>query len=192
MKTQNSQARWDFIFNLVAVQFSRSAVSSCLQPHGLQHARLPCPSPTPRACSNSCSLSWWCHLTILSSCLLCDGHKTRWGPVMLQDLSHLVAEPGLHQLISSLLIHCPFSPTLFFSITLCSPIVQDGHLQPHHPSPPQGVIWTGGGIQRNTTRFVAWINFTHFYIATLHPPKTHISQNDLCLQRPRDLAGEFP
>ena len=35
--------------------------------HGLQHARLPCPSPTPGTCSNSCPLSWWCHLTISSS-----------------------------------------------------------------------------------------------------------------------------
>ena len=38
-----------------------------LQPHGLQHARLPCPSPIPRACSNSCSSSRWCHPTISSS-----------------------------------------------------------------------------------------------------------------------------
>ena len=37
-----------------SVQFSRSVTSDCLQPHGLQHARLPCPSATPRACSNSC------------------------------------------------------------------------------------------------------------------------------------------
>ena len=36
-----------------SVQFSRSVVSDSLRPHGLQHARLPCPSPTPRACSNS-------------------------------------------------------------------------------------------------------------------------------------------
>ena len=35
--------------------------------HGLQHARLPCLSPTPEACSNSCPLSWWCHPTISSS-----------------------------------------------------------------------------------------------------------------------------
>ena len=39
-------------------QFSRSVVSDSLQPHGLQHARLSCPSPTPRAYSNSCPLSW--------------------------------------------------------------------------------------------------------------------------------------
>ena len=38
-----------------------------LWPHGLQHTRLPCPSSSPRACSNSCPLSWWCHPIILSS-----------------------------------------------------------------------------------------------------------------------------
>ena len=42
-------------------------MSNSLWPHGLQHARLPCPSPTPGACSNSCSASWWCHPTISSS-----------------------------------------------------------------------------------------------------------------------------
>ena len=42
-------------------------MSDSLRPHGLQHARLPCPSPTPRACSNSCLLSQWCHPTISSS-----------------------------------------------------------------------------------------------------------------------------
>ena len=50
-----------------SVQFSRSVVSNSLQPHGLQHARLPCPSPTPGACSNSCPLNQWCHPTISSS-----------------------------------------------------------------------------------------------------------------------------
>ena len=51
---------------LSSVQFSCS-VSNSLQPHGLQQARLPCPSPSPGVCSNSCPLSWWCHPTILSS-----------------------------------------------------------------------------------------------------------------------------
>ena len=53
--------------NLSSVQFSSVISHISLQPHGLQHARLPCPSPTPRACSNSCPLSRWCHPTILSS-----------------------------------------------------------------------------------------------------------------------------
>ena len=52
---------------LNSVQFSRSVVSNSLRPHGLQHARLPCPSLTPGACSNSCPLSQWCHQTISSS-----------------------------------------------------------------------------------------------------------------------------
>ena len=38
-------------------------MSNSLRPHGLQHTRLPCPSPTPQACSSSCRLSWWCHPT---------------------------------------------------------------------------------------------------------------------------------
>ena len=50
-----------------SVQFSRSVVSDSLWSHELQHARLPCPSPTPQACSNSCPSSWWCHSTISSS-----------------------------------------------------------------------------------------------------------------------------
>ena len=46
-----------------SLQFSHSVVSDSLQPHELQHARLPCPSPTPWVNSNPCSLSQWCHPT---------------------------------------------------------------------------------------------------------------------------------
>ena len=59
----------------ILLLFSHSVMSNSLQPHGLQHARLPYPSPSPGACSNSCLLSWWCHPTIssfvipFSSCL---------------------------------------------------------------------------------------------------------------------------
>ena len=55
--------------------FSRSVKSHSLRPHGLHQARLPCPSLSPRICSNSCSLNWWCHPTVstsvtpVSSCL---------------------------------------------------------------------------------------------------------------------------
>ena len=54
----------------VSVQFSCSVVCDSLWPRGLQHARPPCPSPIPRACSNSCPLSWWCLPTISSSVYL--------------------------------------------------------------------------------------------------------------------------
>ena len=52
---------------LLSVQFSCSVVSDSLQPHGLHHASLPCPSSSPRIWSNSCPLSQWCHPTISSS-----------------------------------------------------------------------------------------------------------------------------
>ena len=55
---------------VASVQFSRSVVSDSLRPHESQHARPPCPSPTPRAYSNSCPLSQWCHPTISSSVVL--------------------------------------------------------------------------------------------------------------------------
>ena len=64
------------IYVIFSVQFTCSVVSHSLWPHGLQHVRPPCPSPTPGIYSNSCPLSWWCHPTIsssdvpFSSCLL--------------------------------------------------------------------------------------------------------------------------
>ena len=67
--------------NLSSIQFSHSVVSDSLWPHGPQHARLPCPSPTPKACSNSCPLSQWCHPNIsfsvvpFSSCFNLSQHQ---------------------------------------------------------------------------------------------------------------------
>ena len=60
------------LFCLLVLLFNCSVVSNSLQPHGLQHARLPCPSPG--ACSNSCPLSWWCHPTILCSVIPFSSH----------------------------------------------------------------------------------------------------------------------
>ena len=60
---------WNLILAL-SFQFSSvqsSLMSNSLQPHALQHPRLPCPSPTSRACSNSCPSHRWCHATISSS-----------------------------------------------------------------------------------------------------------------------------
>ena len=57
----------NYIFS--SVQFSHSVVSDSLQPHEPQHARPPCPSPTPGVHPNPCSLSQWCHPT-MSSCVI--------------------------------------------------------------------------------------------------------------------------
>ena len=61
-------------YQFSSVQFSLSVVSVSLQPHGLQHARLPCPSPTPGAYLNSCPSSQWCHPTISSSVVPFSSH----------------------------------------------------------------------------------------------------------------------
>ena len=63
----NIMAPWIILFSLSFSQFSHSVVSNSLQSHELQHTMLPCSSPTPRACSNSCPSSRWHHPTISSS-----------------------------------------------------------------------------------------------------------------------------
>ena len=75
----SSTSSWLVVFGsekpgLCYFQFNLLVVSNFLQSHGLQHIRLPCPSPTPSACSNSCPLSWWCHPTISSSVISFSFH----------------------------------------------------------------------------------------------------------------------
>ena len=71
---------WDFTDSPVVktpsfhCKLSHSVMSDFLRPHGLQHTRLPCPSPTPRAYLNSCPLSWWRHPTISSSVVRFSSH----------------------------------------------------------------------------------------------------------------------
>ena len=76
----------------VRVQFSRSVVSDSLHLHGLQYARLPCPSPTSGGYSNSCQLSQWCHRTI-SSILPFSSHLQSF-PASGSFLSQFFASGG--------------------------------------------------------------------------------------------------
>ena len=55
-----------------AVLFSQSVMSDTVQPHELQHTRLPCPSLSPQVCSNSYPFNWWCHPAILFSVISCS------------------------------------------------------------------------------------------------------------------------
>ena len=80
-----------FVSLIILLQFGRSVVSNSLQPHGLQHTRLPCPSPTPGAYSNSCPSSQWCHPTIYSSVVLFS-----LGPFRRRQSQHL--QVCVHQL----------------------------------------------------------------------------------------------
>ena len=64
---KNNKISLSFLYLFIILLFSCSAVSDSLWPHGLQHARLPCPSLSPEVCSNSCSSSQCCHPAISSS-----------------------------------------------------------------------------------------------------------------------------
>ena len=82
-------------FIIVAVQLSCSVMSDSLQPHELKHGRIPCPSPTPRAYSNSCPSSWWCHATISSSVVpfsSCLQSFPAWGLFQWISSLHQVAK----------------------------------------------------------------------------------------------------
>ena len=79
------------MFNIdsYSVQFCHSVVSNSFRPHGLQHARLPCPSPTPRACSNLCPLDQWLHPVTSSSvipfsCLQFSWHQGLFNESVLR------------------------------------------------------------------------------------------------------------
>ena len=75
-------------------QFSHSVLSNSLRPHGLQHARLACPSPTPGACSNSCPSSWWCHPIISSSVVSFCSHLQSFPASGSFQMSQFFASGG--------------------------------------------------------------------------------------------------
>ena len=75
-------------------QFSRSVVSDSLRPHGPQHARPPCPSPTPGVYSNSCPSSRWCHPAISSSVVPFSFHLQSFPASGSFPMSHFFASGG--------------------------------------------------------------------------------------------------
>ena len=68
-----------------SVQFSHSVVSNSLWPHGLQHTRFPCLSPTPGVCSNSCPSSQWCHPNISVDPFSCLQSFPASGPFLMSQ-----------------------------------------------------------------------------------------------------------
>ena len=76
------------------LQFSHSVMSDSLQPHRLQHGRLPCPSPTPWACSNWCPSSWWCHPSISFSVIPLPSHLQPFPALGSFPMSQFFASSG--------------------------------------------------------------------------------------------------
>ena len=83
----------DAVLGILLFLLSHSVVSYCLQPYGLQHTRLPCPSPSPGVCSNSCPSSWWCYPTVSFSvdpslALNLSQHQCLFQWVSLEELKY--------------------------------------------------------------------------------------------------------
>ena len=77
-----------------SVQCSCSVVSNSFRSHGLQHSKLPCPSPNPGACSNSCPSSWWCHPIISSSVIPFSSYLQSFPASGSFPMSQLFASHG--------------------------------------------------------------------------------------------------
>ena len=96
---KNETETWLGPITLLLPLFSHWVVSSSLWLHRLQHARLPCPSPSPRVCSNSCPMSQWCYPTISSftapSPLPITWKHAKWYMV-IRHTWYLVAEEYLY------------------------------------------------------------------------------------------------
>ena len=95
--SQTHEATFVLASCMSSVQFSHTIMSGSLWPHGLQHARLPCPSPTPGAYSNSRPLSRWCHPTISCSVV----------PFSSRLQSFPASASGVYSRESVLRIRCP-------------------------------------------------------------------------------------
>ena len=86
--TKGGQSVWYMYTEEYSVQFSHSVVSDSLWHHGLQHARPPCPSPTPGACSDSRPSSRWCHPTISPSAVPLSSRLqsfAAWGSFLMSQ-----------------------------------------------------------------------------------------------------------
>ena len=95
-----------------SVQFSCSVVSNSLRLHGLRHTRLPCPSPTPGACSHTCPLSQWWYLTISSTAT----------PFSFCPQSFKIAKKMHKAEIKALILSVQFNSVSQSCLTLCDPM----------------------------------------------------------------------
>ena len=91
---------WSINLNRL-VQFSRSVMSNSLWPHGLQHARPPCPSPNPGVYSNSYPLSQWCHPTISASVITFSSHLQSFPASGSFQMSQFFASGGQRMGVSA-------------------------------------------------------------------------------------------
>ena len=104
------------LFSEYLLLFSHSVMSDSLRPHGLQHARAPCPSATPRIYSNSCSFSWWCHPTISSSVIPFSSRLQSLPSSGSFQISHFFSSGGQNISVSALASVLPMNKQDYFPL----------------------------------------------------------------------------
>ena len=120
------------------VQFSCSVVSNSLWLHDSQHARPPCPSPTPGVYSNSCPSSWWCHPTISISVVPFSSLLQSFPASGSSQISQLFASGGQSTGVSASISVLPVNTQDW------SPLWWTGGVTAHYP---QSADWNAPGIQ---------------------------------------------
>ena len=126
------------------VQFSCSVVFDSLWPHGLQHASLPCPSPTPGAYSNSCPSSWWCHPIISSSIVPFSFHLQSFLASGSFPMSQFFASGGQSIGVRfSISSSNEYSGLISFRIDWLDLLAVQGTLKSllQHHSPKASILW---------------------------------------------------
>ena len=155
-------AIWHSAYNMTFMigsvrQYSRSGIPDSLRHHRLQHTRLPCPSPTPGACSNLCPLSWWCHPTISSSV---TPSPPAFNLSQHQCLFQWVSSS--HQVLELQFQHWSFQWIFrvdFFRIDCFDHLAVQGTLKSllQHHSTKASILWCLA---------VFMVQFSHLYMAT--------------------------
>ena len=128
--------------------------SNCLQPHGLQRTRLPCPSPTPEACSNSCPLSQWCHPTISSSVIPFSSASSLQsfpssGSFLMSQLLWVLRWPKYWSFSFSISPSNEYSGLISFRIDWLDLLVVQGTLKSllqHHSSKASILQWSASFV----------------------------------------------
>ena len=139
-------------------------MSNSLQPHGLEHARLPCHSPSPEVCSNSCPLNWWCHPTI--SCSVAPSPAFN----LSQHQSIFQWAGSSHQVTKVLELHISpsnvYSVLISFGIDWFYLLASQGTLKSllHHHS------WKASILQRSAFFFFFFFERSAFFIVNLSHP----------------------
>ena len=143
-----------------SVQFSRSVVSDSLQPHGLQHARPPCPPPAPGVYPNSCPVSQWCYLTISSSVVRFSSCPQSFPASGSFPMSQLFASGGQSIGASASASVPPMSIQDWFPLgwTGWISLLSKGlsSLLQHHCG--WGCKWVGAATNENSMEFLRTVN----------------------------------